>query len=269
MKKFILFSIMLPTVSSTIISCGEPPKKETGSSSTTPAIKDVNFDEAPKDTALFVGVQTRWEGNESGALSTHGHCKALTSVDSPEGPREECDILIPEGKLYYSDLIITLGSKLPATCAIVSFSVYGYQKSNSDDYIPPGESDKVKCATAPRANPACWGGAGPMLYSDYPKTGGQYIVLSGSTGSFSITIPSANSKSAGNNRATSNTLSAAGRVSNSVPGYVANSFYDYVISCRDIWAQPIYSFRLNIKDEDTEGTENSAPRDQIEDWQGY
>ncbi|QDK47240.1 hypothetical protein DOM22_19755 [Bdellovibrio sp. ZAP7] len=264
MKKFILFSIMLSALSSTIISCGSPPKKETDSSSTTPTVKDVNFDQTPKNTTLYVGVQTRWEGGTE--LVAQGNCTALTT-DTPEAGAKDCNISIPEGQLYYSDVIITLGSKAAEFCSIVSFSSYYYRRSKVDDYVPPGSTEKIKCASDAdaKANIGCWGGAGPLIYSDFPKTGGQYFTLASGL-STSITIPAANARRYGSNRATTNTL-----VDRTVDNadYVADTMSDYYITCRDIWAQPIYQFKLTIKDEDTQGTENMPARNQIPDWQGF
>ncbi|WP_413576351.1 hypothetical protein ACLVWU_18385 [Bdellovibrio sp. HCB290] len=260
MKKFILISIIFGALSSTIISCGSPPAKVTEGASTTPTpTPDVNFDNTPKNTALYVGVQTRWEGG--GAPTSHGECIALSTAPIETGP-ETCDITIPEGQLYYSELMITMGSKLAETCSMVSFTAYAYKRSSSDTYVPPGESSPVKCATEANSNLACWGGAGPALYPDYPKTGGQYFLLINGA-STTINIPSGNSRRYGSNRGTVNTLADH---TTSISGYVANTMQDYYVHCLDIWAQPIYSFKLTIKDEDTKGTENEPARNQIPDW---
>ncbi|WP_413582993.1 hypothetical protein [Bdellovibrio sp. HCB288] len=259
MKKFILFSIFVGFVATTLISCGSPPEKEKGTSSEpseSPDIADLG-----DDTALYVSLSTNWVGSE--IQQTHGICSVSTMVQ-PESTID-CKLKAPEGQLYYSATTLTLGTKIPQLCPVVRFVPYMYRISNSDMYVPSGEKDPIKCATEASTTPKCWGGAATQVVSDFPKFNATFQV-SAFTPSYGYVIASNTELLwAAGNRMIVNNMPVADRGS-SQAGYIGGTFRDYSIICLDLWAHPIYTINLTIVDEDTLNLEEDALYDEITDW---
>lgn len=261
MKKFILFSIILSALSSTVISCGSPPKKETDSSSTTP---EVPADGIYEDAVLYLQISTKWEAGTE--VTTHGTCQIRSN--SPLNSEIDCDISVPEGQLYYSAVNFTVGTKLAALCTTLNFYPYYYRIDASDtDYFPPGEKEPAKCSTEIGSNKKCWGGAAPHLVPDFPSSDGVYFMPpNGPQKTFTLESGNSLRWTAGrNNYSTVNNMLLGSRGTARPGRYTANSMSDYVITCEDLWAHPIYTINLNLTDEDTETTQ--GVQDEVRDWQ--
>ncbi len=258
MKKFILFSIILGALSSTVISCGSPPAKEAASK------KDDKVDGSGEDSALFVGVSTTWVGTSE--VQNHGSCIVSTMVQ-PE-TSTTCKVRIPEGQLYYSKLSITLGTNVATLCPVVRFAPYYYQRADDDTYVPPGEKDPIKCGSELSTTAKCWGGAATQMVQGFPKYKGTFQV-SAFTPSYTYNSPSDTETlwyGGRSNRGVVNNLPSASRGADQA-GYIGGSMVDYKIVCEDMWAHPIYTVTLTIQDDDTLNTENDTPKDEIPDWQ--
>ncbi|WP_413559149.1 hypothetical protein [Bdellovibrio sp. HCB209] len=258
MKKFILLSMMIALVCSTLLSCGSPPKKEDAASTSPDEVGGLG-----DNAALYASVSTIWQGLE--AKTEHGKC--VISSDESEGYSRTCTITIPEGQLYFSSLNITIGTKTTPLCPVVSFTPYRYQIASDDtSYIPPGETTAAKCGSELEKTPKCWGGAATQMVSSFPTNKGMYQVTA-SLPQYTYEYPSENELgwySPRSNRGTINNLLTP---TASQAGYVANSMRDYTIVCQDLWAQPIYTIVLKLVDKDTEADNNDVAKDQIPDWQ--
>lgn len=261
MKKFILLSMMISILGSTLLSCGSPPKKE--EAATTEPEEEVPVNGIYEDALLYLSISSKWESG--GATTSHGACQIRTTSNSDS---LECDISIPEGQMYYSDINFTMGTKFPQECATINFAPYYYRIDDSDtDYRPPGEKEPAKCATEAMSNSRCWGGAATQIVTGFPNSFGMYFMPSAKPQT-TYTLGSGNTvrwTSGKNNRLAVNNL--VNRTSD-IPGrYVANSMNDYYITCTDLWARPIYTIKLNLVDADTKDNNQDATQDQVPDWQ--
>ncbi|WP_413585795.1 hypothetical protein [Bdellovibrio sp. HCB274] len=273
MKKFILFFTLLIVASSSLISCGSPPAKVTESASTS----DENG--VTDDTALYLNVSTRWETQDDTATpQLHKTCK-INSL-AGDGYTEQCTATIPEGQLYYSDVIFTVGTKLATMCPIVSMHFYYYIRSNSATYMPPGDTTTVDCSTEAKrdAEKKCWGGAAPqILDTDFPKNTGLYH-LTGASLFNSYTLESANSVRWDNDGMASNLMST-NNMEDTDRDTPATKYFvdttdsvsiaktrmrDYWVACRDLWNHPRYYIRLKLIEEDTKSQDGTL--DEVEDW---
>ncbi|WP_413292159.1 hypothetical protein ACLSU7_12200 [Bdellovibrio sp. HCB185ZH] len=274
MKKFILLSIILNALSSTVISCGSPPKKETDLASTSPDVEDL-----ADDTALFLNVATRWETTPKDAPQSHKTCAINTLA--PLGDVLECTATIPEGQLYYSDVIFSIGTKVAALCPLVSIQFYHYIRSNSATYTPPGSDTSIDCSTKAlrSTNKKCWGGAAPQVIDEFPKNTGRYHLTAAGL-STSYTLKSSNSirwdnVNGGSNLQSTNNLPSALRNApiagkywvdtTSAATILETKMSDYWVTCEDLWAHPLYYIHLSLVDEDTKGQD--AVLDEVDDWQ--
>lgn len=247
---------MFGALSSTLVSCGDPPKKSTESAS-----KEVVVG-AGEDSALFVGISTTWVNTEE--AKSFGSCVVSTMVQ-PETV-STCKLRVPEGQLYYSKLNITIGTKLADLCPVVRFTPYRYQISATDGYLTPDGSE-LKCATEAGKTAGCWGGAATQMVPDFPKYKGVFQV---SAYTPNYTYESASDTVTGwygsrTNRGVVNNLASADRASTGIAGYIASSMVDYTIVCEDLWAHPIYTIVLTLVDEDTKGSDEHT-YDEIQDW---
>ena len=252
---FILTPFLFLSVAITLLGCsGEV--KEAESSSTTPPVTG-----ADSTSVLYLRIGSKWENGGPG--QTVDSC-IVSSLD-PLG-EQTCAVSIPEGQLYFSDLSFTYGTNVPALCSIVSFTPYAYRRSTSAAYIPLGELDPVDCSNPNTIEKKCYGGAGPTMITDYPKNTGHYFLPTVTTEA-TETLPSENTTrwyggKPWNLLVTNNLVNRASDIP--AKQYIGGSMNDYVLSCLDIWAHPLYSIRLTITDEDSEVGGNGI--DEVVDW---
>jgi hypothetical protein len=188
-------------------------------------------------------------------------------VATTTNPVVTCTVKIPEGRLFYSSVKLAY-SWLPNNCRILGFQPYYYRASISATYFPPGakaDSEGIDCSGATTVPPAaCYGGAAPDLVSEFPvKNRIAYFPDENNLtlpSKASVEISAAASKEAGSNRMTVNDLPLAKRATTYTPaslgnigdGYRANTFTDYIFTCRDEWADDVaYQITLNITEEDS------------------
>jgi hypothetical protein len=274
MKKFILFSFMFGALSSTLVSCGEPPKKTTESSSSSPV------GNLGDDTALYISVSTLWESvTDTADAQVHKTC-SISSL-APTGTTITCDAIVPEGQLHYSKVLYAVGTKMSSVCPIVSFYPYYYLRSSASNFNPPGEdaTTTVDCSDKDKrkVGKQCWGGAAPQIIDGFPTNTGWYHISAGGL-SKTYTLEAENTlrwdsnKDGPKNFLTSNNMPAAARNNNIAGKYSVDpsdatftKMHDYYVVCEDLWAHPIYSIKLNLWDEDTKGQDGVL--DEVEDWQ--
>ncbi|MEK2689376.1 hypothetical protein [Bdellovibrio sp. GT3] len=266
MKKFILFSIVAGFTTLTLISCGSPPAKEQSQASTTP--NDGTFSD---ETALYFKVSSKWMASDK--ITTHGSC-SISSLTPSTGVPFECEIKIPEGQMYHSDIDFTVGTKLNQLCPMIAFRPYVYRISNrDDDYVPnlSETGDFATCATTPNAI-ECFGGAmTQVLGASYPEFTFKFF-MSALGESSAFTVPAENglryysSTPKKKNYMVSNNMLTAARGTNIAGTYVAGSMLDYQAICYDLWYHPVYTINLRLSDEDSDGSDGGI-LDEIQDWQ--
>jgi hypothetical protein len=272
MKKFILLSFTLGALASTIISCGSPPEKEKSSASTSP---DGSVDSLTEDTALYLNVSTNWEN--STVTQSFQTC-SMTTLVAPETV-QTCNVTIPEGQLYYSDINFLVGTKIPAMCPVIAFYPYYHLRSMSATYKPVDETSFDCSGSKYMETPECWGGAAPQIIPNFPKNFGWYHLPAVTTYK-TYTLPAENTtrwygnRSKKNFGATNNLPDASRNATIASKPYVVDTttselaaftkMHDYFVVCEDLWAHPIYTIKLNIIDEDTQNSQGTL--DEVEDW---
>lgn len=257
---------MFGALSSTVISCGEPPKKTTDSSSTDGST-NTNFAD---NTAVYLTITSQWDTDDATApITTHGNC-SITSLEAP-GTVKNCKIKVPEGQMYHSKINFVVGTKMSDLCPMMVFKPYVYRISErDDDYIPNKETANATCATTPD-DPKCFGGS--MTYflgNDYPEYSFLFFISAG-LGSNTFTLPSENKtrwykSNPKKNYLATNNMSYAARAADQAGIYVGGSMEDYQIMCVDLWYHPLYTINLILADEDTKNQDGTL--DEISDWNG-
>lgn len=241
------------------------------------------------NTALYFRLGLKWEGVADSASFTDwaedsGEACNI-SADSPLVDRSiTCNFTVPEAQLYYSQLQFKMGTKTVASCPIIKFRPYYYQRSNlapveddpgtpGDDtapgYIPPGEDTDYDCSKA--EDPQCFGGAAPTLVPDFPENRGVYT-LSHVAAESAYVLPAENTLryyggTLVNYLATNNLSSAARALSETGTAArkerVANTYVDYRVSCENYWGETLYDMTLKISDENFD---DAGGNDDYDDW---
>lgn len=256
---FCLFSV-------TMLACSEEPKNILAASTTPSAGADTS--EFADGTILFFKLGSKWETLAEGdAFEDQGSC-AITPVS---GTSINCEISVPEEKMYYSGFRFTTGTLDPVACPIVHFNPYFYQRSSSAAYVPPGATSSIDCSGAADMDKMCFGGAATNLIEGFPKNTGYYFVTS-LTEKQDYSMKSENStKQYGgylvNYLMTSDLIDTVGTGNAAVQTErVSNSFVPYTITCNNYWGETLYTINLKILDENTDGA-NGGANDEYPDWQ--
>lgn len=264
MKIFRYTSIIFFALFFSLTGCsGDKVAEESSSSTTTP---DSGAYEGVGDTtALYLNISTKWETGST--VQSFKTC-SLSSLTAPDATMT-CNVSIPEGQMYYSSIIFTVGSNNSALCPIVTFTPYRYRRSVVDGYIPPGADTGVDCTDSKIKQ--CWGGAAPTMIESFPKDFGKYFMTSVATAA-TFTLPSESATRWYQGHSV-NYLAANNLTNKNVDipnaDYDKNNqsyFSDYYVTCRDLWAHDLYTIRLVLSDEDTKTGE--LVEDEVEDWLG-
>lgn len=210
---------------------------------------------------LAIQMSIQFKGVSYSQKLTFSETGTDTCAATASSPVATCTVVVPEGRLYYSDLKIAY-SWMPQSCRLMTFQPYYYQASNSAAYVKPGADSAVDCSGILTAD--CFGGPAKELVTNFPKKVALIYLPDETTLSVpqqnSVKITSAFENDWRSNRHTVNDLPTAKQSSSynstTLGGggdeYVADTFVNYSFSCQDEWADPItYKINLNIRDEDT------------------
>ncbi len=227
------------------------------------------------DAPLALKMSTKFTGINYDNGLTFTETGTTTCAASIATPSVNCTVVVPEGRLYYSDLIFSY-SWLPTSCRLMIFQPSYYLASNTVGYYKPGTEVTTDCTPVGGVSPVdCYGGSAIELVSDFPKKRALINLPDETT----LTVPQSNTSKVssawvanwGSNRHTTsdfllakrNTsysaadLGGAGAITD---GYVGGSFVDYTFTCRDAWYDPV-SYRINVyvreEDSDNGGTLNN------------
>lgn len=193
-----------------------------------------------------------------------------------------CNIEIAELQLYYSKLEFKMGTLDRAACPYVQFTPYYYQRSDqsiSNSWVTP--VSEIKCGDTPFAS-SCYGGAGPVMFSDFATSPGRYIATAlGNEASYEL--KSSNSVRlygpVNTNLMVTNDIvdTATGQVSTPTVGppaipaianifeQVPGSWQDYTVECKDIYGATTHSIVIKISDKNTADSAGGAV-DHFTDW---
>lgn len=244
----------------------------------------------PDGTGLYFRLGIKWESAaEDSAFTNLSRAESGDCVVTSVTPDITCSFTVPEGQLYYSTLQFRMGSKAAASCPILKFRPYYYQKSAAspvaDDpgtpgdetapgYTPSGSDTELSCADGKEA--LCFGGAAPHMVEGFPENTGRYF-LPQVTPESSYNLDSENKLrsyyGAGVNYLVTNDLPTPDRAANAnAPADLAASrervggtFNDYYVWCETFWAEPVFSIKVMISDENEDPT---GGLDQYPDWPG-
>lgn len=297
--KYILSWILCFAIVSTVSCSGndpafptvtENPSTDPGTNPGTDPGTDTTDATVPAGSALYFRLGMKWESAaETAAFTNLNRAESGDCIVTSVTPDITCSFAIPEGQLYHSILQFRMGSKAAASCPILKFSPYYYRKSSAspvaDDagtpadetapgYNPAGGDAELSCADG--KEPLCYGGAAPHMVEGFPKNTGHYF-LPQVTPETSYTLNSENKLrsyyGAGVNYLVTNDLPTLDRAANAnAPADIAtsrervgNTFNDYYIWCETFWAEPVFSIKVMISDENVDP---DGGLDQYPDWPG-
>lgn len=241
----------------------------------------------PDGTPLYFRLGIKWESAADATAFTNLNRKnGADCVVTSVMPDITCNFSIPEGQLYYSKLQFRMGSRAAASCPILKFRPYSYQKSNISPvaadttagtpaipgYKPQGTTTELSCADG--KEPKCYGGAAPFMVEGFPESTGHYFLPS-VTAETSYVLNSENALRSyygtGVNYLATNDLPDDGSratdeaVTTNSQERVGGTFVDYFVWCETMWAEQLFSIKLIISDENVDA---SGGADQYRDWPG-
>jgi hypothetical protein len=230
---------------------------------------------------VILNSQYEVSGGSTGGGPSTTEIDCVTTPGTPSlatgGTASTCNPIIPEGRLYFSNLTWTINvgtqDQSPA-CEIVTFQPYYYQASNAAGFLPSWETAAIDCSTTPTAI-GCFSGAAVSVVPNFPLLRALWFAVStGSTQTYTAT--SANFNFRTSNRWTVNDLALASygtahTFKNGRDAYLANTFVNYQFNCNDRFMQPVYTVNMTIFDEDIVGVypnvnQNNPAINQYPDW---
>ncbi|GEM_PF-1573485 len=284
-----------------LISCGEPevpaigeaPSEEPTPTPTPTPLPDGVDADIPENAALFFRLGSRWEGySEQTPFEKWQGCELANSpTPMPGSPSTaSCQLTIPEGQMYHSDIEFKMGTRFPELCPVIEFQPYYYRRSTAaismidDDgdtntpevqsggYIPPGKEDRIDCQNGKVKE--CWGGAAPSMLEKFPEDRFKYFLTLGHQQT-TFVLKSENSlRYYGGynvNYLVTNDLNPADRLvtetsTSDLKERVSNTYRDHNVRCKNYWGETLFSLTIIISDENMDGAESGTAHDDYPDW---
>jgi len=203
-----------------------------------------------------VDVGTSWESGTgtNSTVSPWGTCSISTTDSTKTCPT----ISIPEGQLYYSNLVINASVTNKAECAVFAFAPYYYQMSNQANFFPSfplfaySAFTALDCSAIPTPI-GCFAGPATKIVPSFPTNTWVYYLPS-TDPVLNWSIDSANKVRQDQNldpgnRWTTNDLLTKTSSYYDVQGnmvYVSNSMQDYSFQCRDTFGDIKHSMTLTL-----------------------
>ena len=218
------------------------------------------------NTPLFFSIQTRpaGGGNET-TREFWGTCEinpanlAVTSVS--------CTLSVPEATLYYGDTIFTVGTNNSTLCPRIEFEPY-YRRLTNVSFTPLRATAPVDCAATPTPT-ECFDGAARYIVPGFPNFTAVWFWTSVKASyEFKVDSPF-NSSSLGNTRICNNLPVASRGANQNFGGYptlLANTFQDYVVTCRDQFQNRLFDVTVIIQDYDRDNIPNDPGFNDFYDW---
>jgi len=220
---------------------------------------------ASANTPLYFYVQTKPYGGDDEDRTHWGTCE----IDPANlaASNVACTISIPEAIIRFSDTILSVGSNSSVLCPRIEFQPY-YRQLTNVSFTPLLATAAVDCSATPTPV-ECFDGAARYIVPNFPNfTTLWFWTTSGVAQEWTVDAAFASS-SYGNTRITNN-LSPASRGANiSIAGYpllLANTFQDYVATCRDIFQGQLFRVTITIQDYDRDNIPNDPGFNDFYDW---
>lgn len=255
MKSKFLRLIFFLLILNLFIGCVADDAQKASSGTTAPPAGEETTSLAP----LALRISTTYSGTSTEEYQTFTETGTRVCEATTSNKVVTCSIVVPEGRLYFSDLNFHMSWQI-SNCKLLEFQPYYYLASKNAAFTPAWGTSTVNCSVVPYAKD-CYGGAAPQIVDDFPNFLGMiYFPDEGSTEEYltqTETIASAYSLKYQSNRLTSNDLATSKQSSDQTveiagDGYSANNFVTYRYSCRDDWFDPVtYQITVNITDEDS------------------
>ncbi len=225
---------------------------------------------------LKLVVRRNLKGNNTKTVIETCEIPATAAVPS----NLACDVEVEELILHYSDLEFVVSTNNTDSCTEIITTPYFYRKSNSATFRLDGADADTDCTDPSEV--LCFGGAGPgfgvltgstFTALDFPNNIGYYF-LTRNLLSQTYRLISTEERSETNrdrdltsNTGVTNNLPAGSRSANintASARYVANTYRDYTVTCRNDFGELNHTITLTIGDFDTQDTSSST--DSFYDW---
>lgn len=266
------FILVLAIILSTVLSCSEEPQPL--QQTTLPSVEEPVDSDISESAVLYLVFGTRWESEAAGGFTKWVSCEIpANSVQTSK----TCTVSVPEARLYFSSVQFKVGTKIAASCPILSFHPHYYRRSDSNAYRSPdmkASDPALDCSGSRPVEKRCYGGAAPIMVESFPENAGTYILTHVSASS-SYEMVSSNSKrsygtNAVNYMVTNDLLNRTTDQTDPLTSrYVDtdNPFLDYRVYCANYWGEVTYAIDLVVSDENMDGAEGGTPHDDFPDWQ--
>jgi hypothetical protein len=228
---------------------------------------------AAAGSPIWVRVESQYQTEPDSTRSPVKDCMAPPTTPNL-GPNDastalslDCQIDIPEAKLFYSKLYLSFGGDASNGCRIYHFSPYYYKASSSKTFRPRwagfgvtqvdcrGVDDTGKIIDIPSG---CYNGPATTLVPGFPRFDSLWFT-SRQQNSGVFEIPSANSKAYNSNRFAAN-YSGVRPPTQTYPtpgvdeaslggtdGYILTEWSDYIFSCNDDYDETLFRIRMVIR----------------------
>lgn len=228
---------------------------------TTPPTAPVVSAAAP----LALNIFTKYDKQEYVTNHIFQESGTTTCSSTTGTPKVTCTISVPEGRMFLSNFHFQF-SWLASKCNLMTFQPNVYKVSNSAAYVPINATDPIDCSLADSLLPIdCFNGVAPQVVPDFPKRFNMIYTPNEAdlTKPLSAVVDVASAFSLNrpaNNRLIANDLPVgkqgntytAAQLGSQSDGYVANSYRDYTLTCRDHYFDPVtYEIDLFIEEEDS------------------
>lgn len=239
----------------------DPGSADGGSSSALEGVKSTS--------PLYITVESQYDGDDGEGTPTRYHGVCNIDPDNLANNDITCDITVPEGWLFFSNLTFTYGTGRADLCPRIEFYPYYRKLSDSATYTPRGATSDVDC-TKPETV-ACYDGAALDIVPSFPENTGIWFPTDVVT-SITATVNSAwSQESRTGNTHTCNNLPLADRGTDvtvsGVQVYESSfGFQDYELYCMDPHQGTVFHITMTIHDEDTDSSDTDAGNDQYYDW---
>jgi hypothetical protein len=249
----LLFGIIGTTalISGCVVSTVNPNATSTALSATTTTTTTTTSTQASIAAGLYFTVTSAWDSTPTALVDQVACSIPLNAVP---GSTMTCNLTMPEGQLYFSNLALTIGSADLNLCKEVIYYPYGFLASAVDTYTQSkfgAVQAQQTCLTAPST--ACYDGAAVTQFPTYPLLT-NVAMETASAYETTYTVPSpfslmelTNTSSANfiTNKAANDT--AVNTAGTTLQTYVAGSMQGYRAECRDEYYELIYSIDFVLK----------------------
>lgn len=229
---------------------------------------------------LGLQITTTYDTTQDVVYQTFQETGTTICQTSTGTPVVNCTVAVPEGRLYFSSMSFSF-TWLDTSCKLLTYAPYYYQGSSGAAFFPPwnlGSATPIVCNVSPLPVGCYSGAASGLGIPGFPIANALIFfpnaTAPGDVQFKSLPLPSAYSNNRSSNRWTVNDATAGQRAAaNAFPGqggdaYVANTYRDYVFTCRDDWFDPVL-YRINLFVRDIDSAAGNPVMDDFTTWKEF